>query len=73
MVLCDSFHQTVFSWCIFYTPFQLLFDREPATKLPQVSKPNLINEQIEENALQNDETAKYTMKRQFDERNHTKP
>jgi hypothetical protein len=32
-----------------------------------------INKQIEENARQNDETAKYTMKRQFDERNHTKP
>jgi hypothetical protein len=29
--------------------------------------------QIEENAIQNDETAKYTMKRQFDERNHTNP
>jgi hypothetical protein len=56
-----------------YTPFQLLFGREPATKLPQVNKPNLINKQIEENAIQNDETAKYTMKRQFDERNHTKP
>jgi orotate phosphoribosyltransferase-like protein len=36
-------------------------------------KPSLINKQIEENAIQNDETAKYTMKRQFDERNHTKP
>ena len=56
-----------------YTPFQLLFGREPATKLPQVNKPNLINKQIEENAIQNDETAKYTMKRQLDERNHTKP
>jgi hypothetical protein len=56
-----------------YTPFQLLFGRESATKLPQVNKPSLINKQIEENARQNDETAKYTMKRQFDERNHTKP
>jgi hypothetical protein len=35
-----------------------------------LNKPNLINKQIEENAIQNDETAKYTMKRQFDERNH---
>jgi hypothetical protein len=41
-----------------HTPFQLLFGREPATKLPQVNKPNLINKQIEENAIQNDETAK---------------
>jgi hypothetical protein len=39
-------------------------------KLPQCNKPSLINKQIEENAIQNDETAKYTMKRQFDERNH---
>jgi sensor c-di-GMP phosphodiesterase-like protein len=57
-----------------YTPFQLLFGREPATtKHPQVNKPNLINKQIEENARQNDETAKYIIKRQFDERNHTNP
>jgi hypothetical protein len=28
---------------------------------------------LDEFAIQNDETAKYTMKRQFDERNHTKP
>ena len=37
-----------------YTPFQLLFGREPATKFPQVNKSNLINKQIEENARQND-------------------
>jgi hypothetical protein len=43
-----------------YTPFQL-------------NKPNLINKQKEGNARQNDETAKYTMKRQFDERNRIKP
>lgn len=56
-----------------YPPFQLLFNREPITKLPQVYKQNIINKQMDENARQNDESAKCTMKQQFDERNHAKP
>ena len=56
-----------------YPPFQLLFGREPPTKLPQIhSTTSKSNKQIEEHARQNDETAKYKQKEHFDRKNNAK-
>lgn len=57
-----------------YSPYQLLFGREPSTKLPKVqSFIGNRNQQLDESARQNDATSKATMKRQFDQRNNTCP
>jgi hypothetical protein len=53
------------------TPFKLMFDREPVTKLPQIQLGK--NRRTDEHARQNDEAAKTEMKKRADDRNRAQP
>lgn len=54
-----------------FTPYRLMFQREPKTKMPQINEPNG-EKKIEELVIQNDEKAKSKAKNYGDMKNNAK-
>ena len=55
-----------------FSPYVLLFGREPHTKIPHISVP-ISHESVSRKAMQNDMVAKSKMKMYADKRNHASP
>ena len=54
-----------------FTPYRLMFQREPKTKIPQINEPTT-EKKIEEMVKQNDDKAKSAAKNYADNRNNAK-